>query len=372
VKLRLALVATALLLFAQAATAGAPQVTGRAYLVQNGRTGEVLARSHDRERLPIASITKLMTVLVALQHARLDDVVTVSRRAAAVGESSIYLEKGERITVRDLVEAALIQSANDAAVALAEHVGGSQEAFVAMMNAEARRLGLRDTHFVNPDGLDALGHYSSAHDVTRLARIAMKNPVIREVVGRSTATISGGRLLRTWNDLLGRFQGVFGVKTGHTTGAGWSEVAAARAHGVTVYATLLGGETREGRNGDLEALLAWGLSRYRTVRVITPERLYATVEAPYGRRPLALVATGAETRIVRVDRMLVERVVAPAAVSLPVTKGQVLGEVRVYAGSKVVARRPLVAARSIGRPGFVARSEWYAGRTIHHAWSWVS
>src|SRR5439155_19648547 len=100
-----------------AAFAGAPQVAGRAYLVENGSTGEVLARSHDHERLPIASITKLMTVLVTLQHARLDDVVTVSRSAAAVGESSIYLEKGERLTVRDLVEAALIQSANDAAVA---------------------------------------------------------------------------------------------------------------------------------------------------------------------------------------------------------------------------------------------------------------
>ncbi len=105
-KLRLALLAAALLLSAQAATAGAPQVTGRAYVVQNGVTGEVLAHSHDRERLPIASITKLMTVLVALQHARLDDVVTVSRRAAEVGESSIYLENGERISVRDLVEAA--------------------------------------------------------------------------------------------------------------------------------------------------------------------------------------------------------------------------------------------------------------------------
>jgi D-alanyl-D-alanine carboxypeptidase (penicillin-binding protein 5/6) len=240
------------------------------------------------------------------------------------------------------------------------------------MNAKARALGLRDTHFANPDGLDAPDHYSSAHDVTRLARIAMKNPVIREVVDRRSATISGGRVLSTWNDLLGRFPGTFGVKTGHTTAAGWSEVAAARAHGVTVYATLLGGATRQGRNADLEALLAWGISRYRTVRVISPERIYASAAAPYGRRPLALVATGRETRIVRVDRPLVERVVAPSAVSLPVSKGQVMGEVRVYAGSKLVGRRPLVAARSIRRPGLLARSEWYAGRAAHHIWSWVS
>jgi D-alanyl-D-alanine carboxypeptidase (penicillin-binding protein 5/6) len=369
-RLRLAIVAAALV--ATPALAAAPHVTARAYLVQNGVNGEVLLASHPRERIPIASITKLMTVLVVLRHARLDDVVTVSGRAAAVGESSIYLRPGEQLTVRELVEAALIQSANDAAVALAEHVGGSQDRFVAMMNAEARRLGLRDTHFANPDGLDTPGHYSSAHDVTRLARIAMHDPVIREVVGRSTATISGGRVLSTWNDLLSTFPGLFGVKTGHTTGAGWSEVAAASAHGVTVYATLLGGKTRAGRNSDLTELLAWGLSRYRTVRVIAAGRPYATARAPYGRRALTLVAAGPDRRIVRIDRMLVEQVVAPTTVSLPVRKGERLGEVRVYAGSTLLARRPLVASRSIARPGLGGRTAWYAGRIVHHVWSWVT
>jgi serine-type D-Ala-D-Ala carboxypeptidase (penicillin-binding protein 5/6) len=372
VKLRLALLATAILLSAPAAFAGAPQVTGRAYLVQNGVTGEVLASSNGRERLPIASITKLMTVLVALRHSRLDDVVTVSRQAAAVGESSIDLRKGERLTVRDLVEAALIQSANDAAVALAEYVGGSQAVFVAMMNDEAQMLRLSDTHFANPDGLDAPGHYSSAHDVTRLARIAMRSPVIREIVSHSTATIAGGRILYTWNDLLGSFPGVFGVKTGHTTAAGWSEVAAARAHGVTIYATLIGGPTRDGRNADLSALLAWGIARYRRVDVISPARVYARAAAPYGRHALALVSTGRVTRIVRVDRPLVERVVAPSAVSLPVSQGQRLGEVRVYAGSKLIANRPLVATRSIAKPGVVGRAEWYTGRTLHHIGSWFT
>lgn len=371
-KLWSAVLTTALLLSAQAATAGVPQVTGRAYLVQNGVSGEVLARSHDREHLPIASITKLMTVLVALEHARLDDVVTVSTRAAEVGESSIFLRKDERLTVRDLVEAALIQSANDAAVALAEHVGGSQSAFVAMMNEEAQKLGLSDTQFANPDGFDAPGNYSSARDVTRLARIAMKNPVIRDVVGHDSATITGGRTLTTWNDLLDTYPGVFGVKTGHTAGAGWSEVAAARSNGVTIYATLLGGQTRDGRNADLAALLTWGITRYRTVHVISSERVYATATAPYGRRQLLLVPSGEETRIVRVDRSLVERVVAPSVVSLPVKEGQRLGEVRVYAGARLIASRPLVASRSIAKPGFLGRSQWYAGRTLHHIGAWFS
>jgi D-alanyl-D-alanine carboxypeptidase (penicillin-binding protein 5/6) len=372
VKIRLAILAAALLLFAPSAFAVAPEVSARAYLVQNGVTGEVLAERHDHERLPIASITKLMTVLVTLQHAKLGDVVTVSRRAAAVGESSIYLQKGEQLTVDELVEAALIQSANDAAVALAEYVGGSQSAFVAMMNAKARSLGLHDTHFANPDGLDAPGHYSSAHDVTRLARIAMKNKVIRQIVDEQTAEISGGRTLNTWNDLLGAYPGVFGVKTGHTTAAGWSEVAAARSHGVTVYATILGSPARETRNADLAALLTWGLTRYRTVQPIMRGRVYATARAPYGRHALALVASRPTTRIVRVDRTLVERVVAPAAVSLPVAKGQKLGEVTVYAGRTVIASSPLVAGRSIARPGLIGRAGWYTGRTLHHIEGWFS
>jgi serine-type D-Ala-D-Ala carboxypeptidase (penicillin-binding protein 5/6) len=370
VRIRLAILAAVLLFAAPSALAGVPEVSARAYLVENGVTGEVLAQHQDRERLPMASITKLMTVLVALQHASLDDVVTVSRQAAAVGESSIYLRKGEQLTVRELVEAALIQSANDAAVALAEYVGGSQQAFVAMMNAEAQRLGLHDTHFANPDGLDAPGHYSSAHDLTRLARIAMKNRVIREVVDEETAEISGGRTLSTWNDLLGSYPGLFGVKTGHTSAAGWSEVAAARSHGVTVYATILGSPARDTRNADLAALLTWGLTRYRTVHPIMPGRIYATARAPYGKHALELVASRPASRIVRVDRPLIERVVVPTVVSLPVAKGQMLGEVRVYAGRKLVAASPLVAARSITKPGFFGRVGWYTGRTLHHVGSW--
>jgi D-alanyl-D-alanine carboxypeptidase len=241
-----------------------------------------------------------------------------------------------------------------------------------MMNAEAQKLGLHDTHFANPDGLDAPDHYSSAHDVTRLARIAMKNPVVRGIVDRQTAEISGGRTLTTWNDLLATYPGVFGVKTGHTIAAGWSEVAAARSHGVTIYATLLGSPARDERNADLAELLTWGLTRYRTIHAITPGRVYATAKAPYGRHPLALVAPKRLTRIVRVDRSLTERVVAPTVVSLPVAKGQRLGEVRIYAGRKVVAASPLVAARAIERPGFLGRAGWYTKRTLHHVGSWFS
>ena len=376
--LRLALLAAVALLAASvlavpALAAPGPAVVGRAYLVQNGATGEVLLHSRDRDRVPIASITKLMTVLVTLERARLSEVVTVGFDAASVGESSIHLQTGEQLSVRDLVKAALIQSANDAAYALASHVGrGSVERFVGYMNARARKAGLRDTHFVRPDGLDVAGHYSSARDVTRLARIAMRRPAVREIVRERTERIGGNRTLHTWNDLLSTFPGLIGVKTGHTSGAGWSEVAAARGGGVTVYATLLGSPSRGERNSDLAELLAWGLSRYRHAAVVPTSRIYGWARVPYGRRPLSFVAPKRIVRLVRVDRRLVERVVLPSAVALPVARGQRLGEVRVYDGKRLVARSPLVATRAIARPGFRGKVGWYAKRTSERVWGWLS
>jgi D-alanyl-D-alanine carboxypeptidase (penicillin-binding protein 5/6) len=356
----------ATLALAVVAAAAPPPVDGEAYFVQNSGTGEVLASRDEHEQLPMASITKLMTAIVALEHASLDDVATVSRRTASIGESTINLRPGERVTLRDLIRAALIQSANDAANAIAAYVGhGSVGSFVELMNARARQLGLEDTHFANPDGLDAPGHYSSAADVTKLARVAMNKPFIRETV-RLVDAEAAGRRLHTWNDLLSTFPRTIGVKTGHTNGAGWSQVAAARGGGVTIYATLLGGETREGRNGDLAALLAWGLSRYRTVWAIDGGRVYGTARTAYGKAPVRLVAAKPALRVVHVERPLVERVVLPAEAALPVRKGQRLGEVQVLDRGRVIARSPLVAADAVERPGVVGRVGFYAGRTFDH------
>jgi D-alanyl-D-alanine carboxypeptidase (penicillin-binding protein 5/6) len=350
-----------------------PHVDARAVLIADGATGHVLYAEHARTRLPIASLTKLMTVLVTLQHARPDDVVTVAPDATGIEGSTIGLRAGERLTVRELVEGALIQSANDAANALAYYVGhGSRDRFVAMMNRRAVALGLRDTHFVRPDGLDVPGHYSSARDMTRLARLAMRNPVVRSIVRRQTATIEGGRTLHTWNDLLSTFPAVIGVKTGHTSVAGWSEVAAARRPGGTLYATLIGGPSRDRRNADLAALLRFGLSRYRGVLLVDARRAYARAETEFGRGPVALVPSRPLVRVVLVGRPLVERVVARTRATLPVRRGQRLGEVRVYDGGRLLGTRPLVAARSVGRPGLGGRVSWYARRTVHELWSWVS
>ena len=369
---RIVLVAAAALALAAPAFAAPPGVRARAFLVVNGSTGEVLAQRNAHARLPVASITKLMTVLVALDRAHgLRQVVDVDRDASDVGESTINLRAGERISVHDLIEAALIQSANDAADALAD-ASGNRSAFVDAMNARARKLGLRDTTFVRPDGLDAPGHLSSAWDVTRLARVAMHVPFVRQTVRRRTASIAGGRSLFTWNDLLGSFPGVIGVKTGHTDAAGWCEVAAAQEPGTTIYATILGSPSRAQRNADLAALLRWGLDRYRVARVVDAGRTYAVAAAPFGRAPLPLVASKQARHVVRVGRPLVERVVAAATVPLPVRAGTPLGSVRVYQGRRLLAVRPLVATRSISRPSTPARVAFYVRHTAKHVWGWFT
>jgi len=348
-------------------------VAARAYLVENAATGEVLAGKADRARLPMASVTKLMTVEVVLRHLRPSQLVTVAPGAAAVGESTVALVPGEQLTVRDLLKAALIQSANDAADALADGVtGGDLPAFVQMMNARGRALGLADTHYTRPDGLDAAGHYSSARDVTHLAEVVMHTPIVRSIVRERTDTIAGGRVLHTWNDLLGSFPGLIGVKTGHTAAAGWCEVGAARGPGLTIYATVLGSPTRGQRNRDLAALLSWGLDRYRVVPVVQVRRVYARARVGWGREPVRLVAPRALVRSVRLGRSLVERIVVPVTAALPVRKGDRLGEVRVYYRGELVASQPLVASRSVSRPALGRRVSWYAGRTVHHVWGFFT
>jgi D-alanyl-D-alanine carboxypeptidase (penicillin-binding protein 5/6) len=322
---------------------------------------------------PIASITKLMTVLVALEHLSLDDIVAVPRAATNIGESTIDLRPGERMTVRELVEAALIPSANDAATTLAlAAADGSSSRFVTWMNHKAEELGLRDTHFLNPHGLDVPGHVSSARDVVTLLRAALAVPAIRRYAGTERAHVAGNRELETTDDLLSRYAPFVAGKTGHTSGAGWAEVGAARRDGVTVYASVLGEPTRESRNADLQALLAWGLVQYGHVWAVDGRRVYATARAPYGRPVVALVTSRGKIRLQRVGVPLVERIVAPAEVTLPVRKGDRLGELRVYQRGHLVAHAPLVAARSVAKPDRLGRVRWYATRTLRHLTSLVS
>lgn len=366
---RRGLLIAAALAAALAGAAGAtapPNLSAEAYVVESAVDGTTLAARAADERRRIASITKLMTVLVTLERARLDDLVVVPAAATRIGESSVGLRPGERLTVRDLAIAALVASANDAATALALHVAGTEERFVALMNRRARALGMGATRFANPHGLDEPGQSSSARDTVTLLRAALRTPFVRTWAGRRTAVLSDGRRLETTNDLLARLPALVAGKTGHTDDAGWSEVAVARASGATVYASVLGAPSRAARNDDLERLVRWSLARYRPSRVVDPARVYATAAAGWGLPDVGLVAARAVVRPASVDRPLVERVVAPSVISLPVTAGAVLGEVRVFDGRRLVAKAPLVADRSIAEPGLLGKAGFVLRRSLHH------
>jgi serine-type D-Ala-D-Ala carboxypeptidase (penicillin-binding protein 5/6) len=370
------LTALALLLAAAGAAAAAdpPPVDARAVLVADGRTGDVLYALNEDERMPMASITKLMTALVTLERARPRDVVTVSPQAVGKGGSSIFLVPGEQLRVRDLLAAGLVQSANDAAFALAAHVGdGSVKRFVGLMNAEAAELGLDDTRYARPDGLDTPRHYSTAEDTFRLARLAMRQPLVRKLVRTRTMRV-GNRTFRSWNDLLWTFDGVIGVKTGHTDDAGWTQVAAARREGISLYAVVLGSPTRAERNADLTELLEWGFEQYARFTLVREGERYATAAIPFSEERVELVAAEGASEVVRLGSgtQFVERVVAPMTVDLPVRRGQKLGEVVVTDGGREVARADLVAARDIEEPGFGDRAGWYADRALDEAGSMLS
>ena len=356
----------------QASSAEQPQIAAAAwYLV--GEDGSVLARENAGRPRAVASITKLMTALVALERAQLDDVVRVSSDAASVGESTVFLRAGEALTVADLIRATLVPSANDAAQALALHVGrGSADRFVDLMNAKAQELGLSDTNFENPHGLDESGHVSSARDATALVRYALGVPFLRDALSRSTVSLAGGRTFPTTDDLLVAWSPLVGGKTGHTRDAGWSQAAAAERGGVTVYGTVLGSDTRGMRNDALRELLSYGLAQYRRVQVIDARRVYATAETGYGQADVDLVVPRAIVSTLRSGKQLVERVVAPTALALPVAEGQKVGRVEVYDGDRLVAASNLVTAGAVSDAGFFAKAQWYASETVSNLWGIVT
>src|SRR6476659_2063854 len=341
------------------------------YLV--GNDGDVLAR-HDADRSrAIASITKLMTAIVVLEHAKLDDVVRVSPEAASIGESTVYLRAGEELTVAELLRATLIPSANDAAEALALHVGrGSADRFVGLMNAKAEQLGLSDTHFENPHGLDEPGHVSSARDVTALFRYALGISFIRDALSRSSVSLPGGRTFESTDDLLVSWPPLVAGKTGHTRAAGWSQTAAAQRAGATVYGAVMGSDTRSSRNAALEELLTYGLDQYRSVQVIDRARVYTSAETGYGQPDVELVAPRSLVRSIRIGRPLVERVVAPRMVALPVDKGERLGRVEVFEGDRLVASSALVAAAAVADAGVWAKAKWHVTQTARNLWEMLT
>lgn len=252
-----------------AAETDEPILPAKAYLVMNVATGEVLYAYNAETPLPIASTTKIMTAILALERGKPDEIVTAGQKPYDTGGTTIYLEVGEQQTLHDLLLALMLESANDAAVAIAEHLAGSEERFADWMNDKAREIGAAHTHFVNSHGLHDPDHYSTAHDLALIARYAMQNPAFRELVTVEEATIPGygqnpPRKLVSHNQLLGYYEGANGVKNGFTEEAGLTNVASARRGDTEVIAVVLGAQNRLWTSS--MALLDYGFSHVQRSR----------------------------------------------------------------------------------------------------------
>jgi serine-type D-Ala-D-Ala carboxypeptidase (penicillin-binding protein 5/6) len=327
-----------------------PQIEARAWALIDARNGEVLASHAAASHLPIASTTKLMTAYVALRELPLEKVVRAAPYAAEYGESLLELRPGQRISVRDLLYGLILRSGNDAAYDLARAAAGSEGRFVVQMNRYAAALGLSDTHYANPIGLDQRGNYSSADDLVALTRRLLQIPAFARIAAARSAVLRSvhpRRRIETINELLSMAPWVNGVKTGHTFGARYVLVGSGRRKGVELIAAVVGTETDEERFDDTLQLLEYGFSQYRKQVPIRAGRVLAEPSIAYTDDALALRAARAVAVGVRGGERLETIVRAPGEVTGPVRRGARLGTAIVRVDGRRAAALPLLAARSV-------------------------
>lgn len=367
------LAAFALLPAAVAWAQAGPQlpISARAAVLIEAHSGRVLYEKNAHEPLAPASVTKVFTLVVALEAVRdgraaLDDLVTVSRRAAGMGGTQIYLEVGEQMTLKDLLYGIAVESANDAAVAVAEYIAGSEEAFAQLMNERARALGARSTSLSNASGLPPADigmagrtHVTSAYDIAVVSRYAYTLPMFEELVStygpyRVRVGTRAEREFWNRNRLLRFYEGANGIKTGFTQEAGYCLAASAVRNNLHLIAVVLGAPTREDRDDDIRTLLNWGFSQYQAQEAVREDEPLGRMRVSKGvaddvplvaaRSLYVTVARGASPQIQR-ELRLPERVLAP------VEPGQPVGELIVRIDGQEVERVPVVAGAGVLRGG---------------------
>jgi serine-type D-Ala-D-Ala carboxypeptidase (penicillin-binding protein 5/6) len=331
-----------------------PALTVTAAALYAPQTGQFLYRENADRRVPIASTTKLMTALITLQHVHhLGTMFTQNDWSPAAVDSQIGLEPGERMSVHDLLLALMLPSADDAAEDLAYNVGhGSVARFVGMMNAQARALGLRHTHYSTPIGLDALGNYSSAGDLITLAEYDLSHSkYFARIVDLRSAVLRSGnevRFVTNRNDLVGEYPWIDGVKTGHTDGAGYVLVASGHRDGMELISAVLGTSSEQSRDANTLALLGYGFDDFRPWTPVRAGEVLARVtvkDRPGVRVPL-VAAAGFTRLLARASRVSV-RVQAPRQLTGPLPAEAVMGTATVLDGGRVLTRVPLLLAHRL-------------------------
>ena len=345
------------------AAAAGPAVSCPSALLMEKQTGTVLFAQDEHTPREPASVTKIMTLLLVMEAIdsgalSYDDVVTGSAHAAGMGGSQIRLKEDEQMTVSALLKAVCIVSGNDAAVALAEHLAGSEDAFVERMNARAQELGMNDTHFVNCTGLPAAGHLTSACDIALMSReLILHHPDIRQFTTVWMDSLRGGEsMLVNTNKLIRFYDGATGLKTGSTGSAGYCLSATAEKNGMELIAVVLKGKTSDERFSDAKSLLNYGFSTWSLVTV-TPAAVLPPVPVMLGvRGTVQPVLTSENTLLVEktLANGLTKEVALAESVAAPVYAGDTLGQLTVRdAAGNTVAELPILAGEDVGHVTFV-------------------
>lgn len=336
-------------------------VNSKSAILMEASTGKVLYESNPDEQLPIASVTKIMTMLLTMEavdsgKTTLDDMVTVSEHAMSMGGSTMFLETGEQFSVSDMLKGLCVASANDGAVALAEHIAGSESAFVEMMNKRAKELGMENTSFMNTNGLDADGHYSSARDVAIMSRELIKHEKIFEYTTIWMDSLRDGKTqLANTNKLIRFYKGANGLKTGSTSKALCCLSATAKRDNMQLIAVVLGAPTSKDRFGSASTLLDYGFANYAVEQSVLKDEVLGSVTVSKGEKNMIdamaaneftlLVNKGAKKEIER-NIQLAENITAP------VEKGAVIGKLELVSGGEVIGSMDITAGESVNKKSF--------------------
>jgi len=354
------LAATLLVLSLPAAGfAKGPPVDARAWALIDARSGDVLVSHAGARHLLIASTTKLMTAYVALRELPLDRIVRAAPYEAEYGESLLELRPGQRISVRDLLYGLILRSGNDAAYDLALAAAGTEQRFVAEMNRYAAAIGLADTHYANPIGLDQRGNYSSARDLATLAQRLLRNRAFARIADSRTARLRSlrpARTIETLNDLLYDAPWTTGVKTGHTFGAAYVLVGSGQHQGTDLISVVIGAPTETERDLASLRLLEYGFSLYRKRTPVDKGERLASASIRYSGGELPLRAARSVTVGLRPDQRLSVTVRAPSEVEGPIKRGASLGRATVYVDGKRAASVPLRAGRAVEEASLFERA----------------
>jgi D-alanyl-D-alanine carboxypeptidase (penicillin-binding protein 5/6) len=328
-----------------------PVINALAAVVVEESSGRVLYEKNATQKRSIASTTKIMTAIVALENANLDEEIVISKRAASIGGSVIGLRAGQKYTVREMLYAMLMASANDAAIAIAEHVAGTVEDFAKMMNKKAESLGMEDSHFVSPHGLDRDNQYSTAYDMAIITIEALKNPLFAEIVSTKSSYIPGHSLYNT-NELLGSCPGVDGVKTGYTGKAGRCLITTVKRGDMRLISVVLGSPTRTARANASRDLINYCFDNFSMHKLLNAGDIY--VQVPVYRGVEGYVSLKADESIVlplskaEVERLKINRSV-PDQLDAPVYAGTDTGFIEYEINGRVLAGSILKVSKDIRR-----------------------